>query len=160
MKSTLTRIRKLGKQYRRFSINYGIPLLILGVVWGNIKGYVKTTYEFNNEIGSVKEEKEYKKEVRKLRKEIDFLRGRTEYHICMHSRSVEECAITIPLHNEYCDPYPERMGVAEFIFIKVFNIEIPISDTQLYCDADGDNKSSPVQDKVDIRFFLPDRDKI
>ena len=135
MKNTLTRIRKLGKHYRRFSINYGIPLFILGVVWGNIKGYVKTTYEFNNEIGSVREEKEYKKEVRKLRKEFEYLRGRTEYHICMHSRSVEECAITLPLENyTYCDSPSERLGVAEFIFIKVFDIEIPISDNQLDCD--------------------------
>ena len=135
MKSTLTRIRKLGKQYRRFSINYGIPLFILGVVWGNIRGYVKTTYEFNNEIGSVREEKEYKKEVRKLRKEFEYLRGRTEYHICMHSRSVEECAITLPLEKyTYSDPIPERVGIAKFIFIKVFDIEIPIGDTQLDCD--------------------------
>ena len=135
MKSTLTRIRKLGKQYRRFSINYGIPLLILGVVWGNIKGYVKTTYEFNNEIGSVREDKEYKKEVRELRKDLEYLRGRTEYHICMHSRSVEVCAITLPLEKyTYCDSMSERIGIAKFIFIKVFDIEIPIEDTQLDCD--------------------------
>ena len=135
MKNTLTRIRKLGKQYRRFSINYGIPLLILGVVWGNIKGYVKTTYEFNNEIGSVREDKEYKKEVRELRKDLEYLRGRTEYHICMHSRSVEECAITLPLEKyTYCDSMSERIGIAKFIFIKVFDIEIPIEDTQLDCD--------------------------
>ena len=135
MKSTLTRIRKLGKQYRRFSINYGIPLLILGVVWGNIKGYVKTTYEFNNETGSVREDKEYKKEVRELRKEFEYLRARTEYHICMHSRSVEECAITLPLKKyTYCDSMPEKLGIVKFIFIKVFDIEIPIEDTQLDCD--------------------------
>ena len=134
MKSTLTRIRKLGKQYRRFSINYGIPLFILGVVWGNIRGYVKTTYEFNNEIGSVREEKEYKKEVRKLRQDFEFLRARTEYHICMHSRSVEECAMTLPLEKYTSCDTTKRLGIAKFIFIKVFDIEIPIGDTQLDCD--------------------------
>ena len=134
MKSTLTRIRKLGKQYRRFSINYGIPLLILGVVWGNIKGYVKTTYEYNNQIGDIKEERKRKQEVKKLIEDFEYLRARTEQHICTHSRSIEECPMILPHKSFTTCTSSITKNFKQTLFIKVFDIDMPIDDIDRSCD--------------------------
>ena len=33
-------IRKLGRQYRTFSVRYAIPLFLLGLAWGQVRTYV------------------------------------------------------------------------------------------------------------------------
>ena len=45
MKSTLTRIRKLGKQYRRFSVRYTLPLLVLSFSWNAFGNFVRMDYQ-------------------------------------------------------------------------------------------------------------------
>ena len=45
MKNTLTRIRKLGKQYRRFSVRYTLPLLVLSFSWNAFGNFVRMDYQ-------------------------------------------------------------------------------------------------------------------
>ena len=98
------KFRKLGKQYKRFSVRYAIPLFIATLSWNSFRGHVRNEWYTDNKKGvEITMEENYKRTNRIGNDLYDFERNVERYvmdHKCKYHTPIDEkCPEILPIPN-------------------------------------------------------------
>ena len=83
MKSTLTRIRKILRTYKRYTIKYGIPIFITSQCWSLLVGFNQGVYLGRENNERQKDERIMNNIVIELQHDVSILKGDLNRYRCI-----------------------------------------------------------------------------